>query len=143
MKKNLLIVGAGGHGKVVLDIAKSMECYNEIAFLDDKNEIGKEILDCQIIGTTKDLALFKDKFKDIAIAIGNNDVRVSIGHEAIKMGYNLPIISHKSSIISSYSSIGKGTVIMPNVVINTGSKVGELVILNTGSIIEHDCIIDD
>lgn len=143
MKKNLLIVGAGGHGKVVLDMAKSMECYNEIAFLDDKNAIGKEILDCPIIGTTKDLALFKDKFEDVAIAIGNNDIRISIGHEAIKMGYNLPIISHRSSIISSYSSIGKGTIIMPNVVINADSKIGELVILNTASIIEHDCVIED
>ncbi|MEG2246578.1 MAG: hypothetical protein RSC84_03935 [Peptostreptococcaceae bacterium] len=143
MKKNLLIVGAGGHGKVVLDMAKSTKNYSEIAFLDDSKKIGDKVLGHEVIGKIPDMKLFKDNFTDIAIAIGNNEVRVELGKQALSIGYSLPIISHKSSIISRYANIGNGTIIMPNVVVNADAKIGELVILNSSSVIEYDCVVGD
>lgn len=141
MKNNLLIVGAGGHGKVVLDMAKSTGNYTEFAFLDDGKRIGEKVLDCEVIGGISKLASYKNKFSNVAIAIGNNDIRVILGESAKNMGYNLPVISHRSSVISSYASIGKGTVIMPNVIVNADTEIGDFVILNSGSIVEHDNVI--
>lgn len=136
MRKKLLIIGAGGHGKVVADVAKTMNKYEGICFLDDNPT--KEFL-YPILGKIKDLHKFVNTH-DIFVAIGNQKVRRSI-MESINVDFATLI--HENSIIGSNVEIGMGCVIMPGAVINAGTKIGNGVIVNTCSSIDHDCVIND
>jgi sugar O-acyltransferase (sialic acid O-acetyltransferase NeuD family) len=140
MKDKLLIIGAGGHGKVVADIAKQMNRWRSISFLDDKELTGQ--IGLEVIGTTNEMDKFVDNH-EFVVAIGNNEKRRTYIHRLEKLGASLPIIKHPSAIISDQVKIGYGTVIMPGVIINCCAEIGKGCIINTGAIVEHDCVIGD
>lgn len=143
MNKNVVIIGASGHGKVIADIVlKSGD--NLIGFLDDNMDIqNKEIFkEKKVIGVVKDCEkIQRDNSKYFfVIGIGNNYIRKEM-FEKYKLNYYTAI--HPNAVISNQVEIGKGTVVMANVVINADSSIGENCIINTGSIIEHDNKIDN
>jgi sugar O-acyltransferase (sialic acid O-acetyltransferase NeuD family) len=138
----LLILGAGGHGKVVAEIAKLMGLWDKIAFLDDNDEI-KEVCGMQVIGRISDLGQFRHEYDNVFVAIGNNRLRIELINKALNEGFNVPILVHPFTSISKESSIGIGTVIMAGVVINPHVAIGKGCIINTSSSIDHDCIIED
>ena len=127
----LFIYGAGGHGRVIGDIA--LRNGYEIEFIDDGNN---NFL------TFKD---FSKKYKKskIVIGIGDNNIRKEKIEICEKLGYELVNIIDKSVIVGSNVKIGQGTVIMPHCVINNSASIGKGVIINTGAIVEHDCIVED
>ncbi|MFD6509863.1 MULTISPECIES: acetyltransferase [unclassified Bacillus (in: firmicutes)] len=140
----ILIIGRGGHSKVVKDIILSNEGYEIVGYLDDLYT-GINIIDNLYFGAIEDAQEIIKNFNDInlVIAIGNNKVR-----KIIFRRLNQPIdiyatLIHKTAIISPQARVGNGTVIMPNVVVNADTIIGNHTIINTGSIIEHDNIIDD
>lgn len=142
MSKQVVIIGAGGHSKVVADIViKSRD--KLIGFLDDNLEEGSKIIEgYQVLGKIeKCLDLQKEK-KDLyfIIAIGDNYIRKEI-YEKYKLNYYTAI--HPSSNIGLEVQISEGTVIMANVCINSNTKIGKNCIINTGAVIEHDNKIDD
>ena len=133
--KNLIIIGAGGHGRVAYDIAKN-NGYNHISFLDDK-ETGENI-----IGKTDDFVNFDDS-SVFFVAIGNNEIRKLVSEKLTAKNAEIVSLVHSSAIISESVAIGKGTIIMPGVIVNANTKIGEGCILNTGSSVDHDNIIGD
>lgn len=141
MKRNLLIIGAGGQGKVVADIAKRMNQWEEIAFLDDNEKI-KSVLGYKVIGKTSEYNKYLKEF-DVFVGIGNNDIRHMFHKELENKFASIPTLIHPSTIIGENVEIGKGTVIMPGVIINSSTKIGKGCIINTGSIIDHDNEIGD
>jgi sugar O-acyltransferase (sialic acid O-acetyltransferase NeuD family) len=140
MGKKVIIIGASGHGKVVADII--IKSGNEIAgFLDDSKTIGEDFCGYPILGKSSDYYKYKNDC-EFVIAIGNADVREKISNDYKDVKWHTPI--HPKSVISSIDvSIGEGTVVMANAVINSGAKIGNHCIVNTGSIVEHDNIIGD
>lgn len=140
MYDKLIIIGAGGHGKVVANIAM-LNGYKEIYFMDDdtsKKYIGKY----QIIGTTKDINRYKNEY-DFFIAIGNNETRKKLTMLLLDNDIQLVSLIHPSAVIDNTVQIGYGVVVMANAVINADTKIGNNVIVNTASSIDHDCIIND
>lgn len=133
MSKEVCLIGAGGHGKVIKDIALGNN-YKIVAFLDDNPDL-KELHEIPVI-RTKDLTQFSDK--KLVISIGNNKVRKRISEEVT--GEFTSVIDISSNV-SKFSQIGEGTVVMPSVTINSDTKIGKHAIINTGAIIEHDCLI--
>lgn len=138
----LLILGAGGHGKVVADTALTMKKWNNIAFLDDRKELEK-VIDIPIIGKLKDFESLKKDYQYAFVAIGNNELRLEWIERLLKAGFTIPTIIHPFSFVSKTSSIGEGTVIMAGAVINANSNIGRGCIINTSSSIDHDCILED
>ena len=134
----LLLVGAGGFGRVVLEHA-SRE--NDCAFLDDGQEIGKEIQGCRVIGRIKDLEKLYGQYKLLIVTIGNNKLREKIYSEAVRIGYAFPNIVVSSAYISPYAKIGSGSVVLNNVVIQNNARIGNGVILNPGVEIHHDSVV--
>ena len=129
---SLLIVGAGGHGKVVAEAAELMGKWERIAFLDPGKAgqvLGKPIF--------QDNEILHD-FANIFVAIGDNKKRLEKLIEYEKMGLIIPIIIHPSSKISKYVNIAEGTVVLTGVNINPGAEIGKGCIINTGSNIDHD-----
>ena len=141
MKDKLLIIGAGGHGKVIADIALKMNKWKTIAFLDDDGNI-KQSMDIAVIGK------FNDAFKyiqdyDIFVAIGNNSTRERIQKNLEKLGASMPVLIHPDATIGEQVKIGTGTAVMAGAIINCCTKIGKGCIINTGATIDHDNTIED
>lgn len=139
MSKDVVIIGAGGHAKVIAEIVlKSRD--NVIGFLDDNLDLQNKIiyLDKKVIGTTSSIEKYKNYY--FIIGIGNNFIR-----EKIDKNNKLKLYTaiHPSAIIAQDVEIGEGTVIMPGVVINPGTKIGKNSIINTSVSIDHDNTICD
>lgn len=146
--KKIVIIGAGGHAKVIADIIlKRRQLLNEnieiVGFLDDnfENLKDKEIFGYKVLGNLNFLNDLKSKDYLYIIAIGNNQIRKKIVDKNIDINYYTAI--HPTAVIANDVEIGKGTVIMANVVINSYSSIGIHCIINTASIVEHDNIIGD
>ena len=140
-KKGLVIIGAGGHGRVCADIALKMNKWNEIAFLDDDPIIGHS-MGIPIIGSSREFGHYVADY-DIFVAIGHNRVRADIYAQLESHEANIPVLFHPKAVLGEGVSIGAGTVVMADSVVNPCTKIGKGCIINTGSTIDHDCVIED
>ena len=138
MKDKLLLVGAGGFGRVVLEHAsREYDC----AFLDDGPEAGTVIDDAVVLGKTSDLARWYGEYKLLVVTIGNNALRERIYAEAREIGYSFPNIIHPSAYISPRAQLGSGIIILNNAVVQNGSKVGDGLIMNPGAELHQDSTV--
>lgn len=127
---NLLILGAGGHGRVVRETAEAMRMYDDIAFLDDHNP--------DAVGKLDDYKAFRDRFDAAFVAIGDNELR-SQWLEKLKLaGYQIPTLIHPRAYVSPLSTIGSGSIVEPLACINTGVVVDEGCIISISAVIDHD-----
>lgn len=137
----LLIIGAGGHGKVVANIAACMG-YKNIAFLDD---ISKEKL-CMGYPIV-DKAIFSEKYAttdtQFFVAIGDPKARKQIQKKLTKGNLSIATLIHPQAVIGKSVVVGEGTVIMPGAVINPDSRIGVGCIINTGATVDHDNYLED
>ena len=141
MNKKLAIIGAGGHGKVVGEIAL-LNQYDTIHFFDDKaNEIKK--FPFKICGNIDQLKKNVKNYDNFFVAVGNNNARYEHISWLKKNNNHIASLIHPKSIVSKFSSIEAGSCVMANAVINPGSFIKEGVIINTSSSIDHDCLIED
>ncbi|WP_367038092.1 acetyltransferase [Rossellomorea marisflavi] len=140
-KDKLLIIGAGGHGKVVADIAVNMKNWESIVFLDDDENITQS-LGFNVVGKISGFLDFIDDY-DIFVGIGNNIVRERVFQMLKKAGANIPVLIHPKSVIGTHVYIGSGTAVMAGVIINSSTYIGEGCIINTGATIDHDNILKD
>ncbi|PMQ01791.1 MAG: transferase [Dictyoglomus sp. NZ13-RE01] len=140
MSKKVVIIGAGGHAKVVASTL--LICgYNVIGFLDDdEKKIGTKLLDIPVIGNIE--LLKEGNFDFSIIAIGDNSIRRKI-YYLYKEYTNFVSIIHPFSYVHSSVEIGEGSVIFAGVVIQPDVRIGNNVIVNTSVSIDHDCVIGD
>lgn len=140
-KNKLIIIGASGHGRVVADIALKMNKWENIAFLDDDEDI-KVSLGLEVIGKSED-AFKHINDTDIFVAIGNNAIREKVQEKLYIKGASIPVLVHPNAVIGEQVELGIGTVIMAGVVINCCTKLGRGCIINTGATLDHDNLIED
>ena len=136
--KEIAIIGAGGHGKVLADIAEK-NGYTQIVFLDDNRNI-KECGGHPVIGGIGQIAHLKCS---AALGIGNAMIRERIFKQLKALNIELPPLIHPNAVISDDVTIGEGTVVMAGSVINTGTSIGKGCIINTCSSVDHDCTVGD
>ncbi len=133
MNNKLLIVGAGGHAKVVCDLAKNY--YKTIVIADD-NAKG-ELLGCSIIGNLEQVK--KGEKCDFIVAVGSNEVRERIFTELLEYGFTPISLIHPTAVIGEGVEIGVGSVVFAGAVINACAKIGVGCIVNTMASVDHDC----
>jgi len=140
MRDKLLIVGAGGFGRVVAEHAVlEYDC----AFIDDGPELGALVNGIPVIGRTNELDKFISDYKLLIVAIGNNKFREEVYKNAEEVGYEFPNIIDPSAYISPFAKLGKGCVILNNAVVQNNAKIGNGTILNSGVEAHHDSVIGD
>lgn len=140
---NIVILGAGGQGKVVLDILKKNN-YHVIGFIDDdKNKKGKLINNVKVLGNFLDINKTKKNIDGIVIGIGDNNIRSDYFLKIKKLNLKIVNAIHPNTIISENVKIGKGVIIVGGAVVNTNVKIGNNVIINTGATVDHDCVLGD
>lgn len=142
----IVLIGGGGHCKVIVSILKEIKKY-EIVGISDSQKKGNFVLGIPIKFDDKDLPqLFKNGIKNAFVSIGSvgdSSKRVEIFEFITKIGFKVPVIISPYALISEEVEIDIGTVIMSGVIINSGVKIGKNCIINTGAIIDHDCKIGD
>ena len=141
MKKNLVIIGASGHGKVIADIAMKMKKWESIFFLDDV-KTGSSVLGLSVIGNISSASLYIDD-SEFIIAIGNNLTRKLLQMKLESEGAKFAVLIHPAAILGTDVSICSGSVIMAGVVINSSTTVGKGCIINTACSLDHDNVIED
>lgn len=136
MCREVIIIGAGGHGKVIADIViKSKD--KVIGFLDDSKSVDR-ILTYPVLGKSADAM---DLDADIIIGIGNAGVRKRI-QESVDENRLVTLI-HPDDVVAENVVIGTGMVVMAGAVINPGTHIGKGCIINTCSSVDHDCVVGD
>ncbi len=137
MYNTLVIIGAGGHGKVVADMALKIG-YTDIVFADD--HATGTCMGLPVRYTCRDLLSLNDGKTDFVIAVGSNAARKAI---AERYPVNYVTLVHPSAELGACVTVGTGTVIMANAVINPCATVGKHCIINTAAVVEHDNTIGD
>jgi sugar O-acyltransferase (sialic acid O-acetyltransferase NeuD family) len=138
----LAILGAGGHGRVVADAATAAGWEN-IFFFDNLWPIKKNNAHWPVIGNTQDCVDNSYLYDGIVVAIGDCIFR-NIEYQKLKSsGARLINIVHPTAIISPFSSLGVGNVILARAVINIGVVIGDNCIVNTAATVDHDCHLSD
>ena len=132
----LLVVGAGGHAKVVIDAAE--EAGFEIAGI-----IGTATDVPEILGHPVSLSSEGLQADGFIAAIGDNATRARYFAEYARAGLPPFSVSHPSAIVGKDVSIGDGTFVAAGVIVNAGARIGVDAILNTGCIVDHDCVIGE
>ena len=154
MSDRFVVIGAGGHGRVVADALRA--CGSQVVGFVDGNPAlvgtrpGKD--EARVIATLDELlndpegvplALAGEDASALAFAlgIGDNEARLSI--VAGLAGRPLPPIVHPAAYVSTSASIGPGSVVLPGAVVHTSARIGCAVIVNSGAVVEHDCVVAD
>lgn len=128
-------MGAGGHGKVVLDIL--LECHTKISgFIDDdKKKWGSDVLGFPVLGGSDRIGVNNR----VAIGIGSNLLRAEVCQKIRSQGGTLCSAIHPKATVSRFAVLAQGVVIMAGAVVNAGAVLEEGVVINTGATVDHDC----
>jgi len=141
---SLIIVGAGGHAKVVLDAAQAMASFHIVGIADERREMhGALVLGYPVLGGLD--ALDDPTYRDcqLVVAIGDGAAREWVSADLEDRHRVFATVIHPSAQVGVETEVGPGTVVLAGAVINSGAGIGRHVIVNTRSSVDHDCSIGD
>src|SRR5690554_644353 len=141
-KKSLAMLGASGHGKVLADIAE-LTGWEEIDFYDDAWPQVEVNGAWNVLGVTDTLIDKVSDYEGVIVAIGNNSIRYEKLKQLKEVGAKIATLIHPSAVISQYSSIDEGSVVVAGAVVNPYTTIGMGAIINTSSSVGHDCSLGD
>ena len=136
--KKLLILGAGGYGKTIADVARQLGCYDKIAFLDDTKAGTPGVL-----GNCGEVFVFADGETEAYPAFGNNTARMDWMERLLDGGISVPTLVHPDAYVSPSATLGIGVTVLPKAVVNTGVTVKTGCIVNIGALIDHDTVVEE
>lgn len=140
-KPRVVVLGAGGHGRVILDALLAADQSEVVGFLDDdlKRE-GERVFGFPVLGLTSQLKELAEKvgFERVAVAVGDNFVRDQKLRQVQESGLRAATVVHPSARISRFVEIGNGVVILAGAVINPGTILEDNVCVNTAASVDHD-----
>lgn len=142
MTDSLLILGAGGHGRSVHELASLSGSFSHIAYLDDSWKLGG-VERTNIIGRIDQLEEFAPHYTYAVIGIGNNKIREQLQCQAANLGLKLATLIHPKAIVSPSVIVGAGTIVFAGVVIGVDAHIGQGVIINCVSAIDHNGTLED
>ncbi len=142
---NVVIVGAGGHGRVVLDIITNSHQFQAAGFLDANRALTGQIVDgLPVLGDLSHAdKLIPEGITGAIVAIGDNAIRGEYAQRLEKAGLNLVCAIHPHASLAGTAHIGRNVVIAAGAHVCAHARIGDSVILNTGSIVEHESRIEN
>lgn len=144
MKEKLILIGGGGHCKSCIDVIEQENKYEIAGILDMPENVGKNVSGYNIIGTDDDIEELSKQFKVFFITLGqikSAEKRIAIFNRLEELNAIIPVIISPRAYISVHANIGDGTIIMHDVVVNSGAYIGSNCIINTKALVEHDAVI--
>lgn len=146
MRKNLILIGAGGHARSCIDVIEQEGKFKITGIVGLESELGLQVNGYEVIATDKDLSTLIGKAQFALVALGqisSPDTRVSLYQRASKARFELASVVSPSAYVSPSAQIGNGTIVMHGAIINTGAKVGSNCIINSRALLEHDTQVLD
>lgn len=142
----IVVIGGGGHAKVIISILKKLNKFEISGYIDIKDK-GK-ILGINFLGNDNDIDAVckKNRIENAVIGIGQIEglsLRIKLAHDLKMKNLKIPPIISPDAVINEDVEFGDGTVVMDGVVINSGTRIGFFSIINTCVTIDHDCQIGD
>ena len=144
-KEKLVVFGAGGHAKVVIDIIEQQGTYEVAGLLDDDpKHKDKRFFGYPVLGTRAQLpALLSAQLRHAIVTIGDNASRTAVAAHLDQLGWRFASAVHPRASIGRGVEIGPGSVVMAGCVVNADTHLGRQVIVNTGATVDHDCRVED
>lgn len=140
----IAVYGAGGHGKVVADIAQSAGREVVVFIDDDPQRSGTSVAGIRVASWEEFLRMRGEAGEvELALGIGENGVRQRCAEKARTAQVPLATLVHPTAVVARSASLGEGTVVMAGAIVNPAASVGHGAVVNTGSIVEHDCRLGD
>lgn len=127
--RSLLILGAGGHGCVVAELARACG-YSRIDFADDRSPLA--------VGSLDELPSLALRYSAAAVSIGNLPLRRDLLDRLENLSMPIPALVHPSSTVSPSARIGPGVLVLPGAVVHTNAVVGKGAIVSAGAVVDHD-----
>src|SRR5215831_12409169 len=132
----LLLIGAGGHAKVVAEIAIQDQAFDLVGFI-DQHPVGTLVNGIPVVGSDEHLpSLWDTGVRHIHVAIGNNRLRSRLGQHASSLGFALSTLISPAAYISPSARLGPGSVIMAGAILNAEATIGDLTIINTNASVD-------
>lgn len=144
IRKNIVLIGGGGHCKSSINVIESTGEYNIIGILDLPSEFGKKVLNYEVIGNDEDYDKFHLAGCCFLITTGqikSADLRKRIFNRLNTINAEVETIISSTATVSKYAKIGRGTIIMHHCFINASVQIDENCIINTASVLEHDVVV--
>lgn len=138
---NLLILGAGGHGQVVAELAEELGQYGSIAFLDDAPTKSVNGFPWSILGPISELARYRTDFAIAFVAVGDSKRRLQLLSLAESGGYAVATLVHAAASVSRRAELEVGTVVCAGAVVQVNARLGRGCIVNTCASVDHGCIL--
>ena len=139
---SVLIIGAGGHGKVVADAALRSG-RTIVGFLDDRADQISMIIGIPVLGPVASLDARGNQFSQVIVAVGDAHKRMELIERLLGLGLKIPVIVDPSAVISRFATLAAGTVVLAQAAVNAGARIGMGVIVNTGATVDHDSVLGD
>lgn len=139
--KGILLVGAGGHCRSVIDVIEHEGRYEILGLVDIKANIGSRVLGYEVIASDDQLPELITRCSNALVTIGHiesNTLRVELFQRLKQLGYQLPTIVSPLAYVSKHAKLGEGTVVMHHALVNANATVGCNCIINTKALVEHD-----
>lgn len=141
----IVIVGGGGHAKVLIDLIRAARVYEIAGVLDARLDVGAKVLGVPVLGGDALLPeLYSRGMRSACIAvgsIGDNSRRKSLFDMVKGAGFGVPVLIHPASMVSPHAALAEGAQIMAGAVLQAECRIGENTIINTGALVEHDCSV--
>jgi len=145
-KKGIVLIGAGGHARSCIDVIEQDGEFQIVGLVGKNEEIGSLVLGYEVLSDDSMLLDLARKIPFALITIGqihNPEKRINLFQSAMSAGFTLASIRSPLAYVSPTASIGVGTIIMHDVIVNAGAKIGNNCIINSKALIEHDSVISD
>lgn len=139
----ILILGAGGFGRSLVEVVAAQGRYEAIGFLDDALAAGHVVRGLAAHGPMLSLSHWRGRVAGVVLGVGNNGVRAHWAAKAVEWGFELVTLIHPWCCVSPSAVLGPGTIVMPGAVIGSAARLGRGVILNAGAVMDHDTVVED
>lgn len=139
----VVIVGAGGHAKVIVELIRAEGRYHPVGCTDSGAAAGG-VLGLPWLGTDEALpALRAQGVRHAFVALGGNALRLKVARAVEALGFELVNALSPRAVLSPSARIGRGVAVMAGAVVNAEASVGDLAIINTNASVDHDCVIGE
>ena len=141
MSSPIIVYGAGGHARSLLEAIRSAGVFEAVALVDDNpDRAGTEVLGVPVVAGLDGVPGVEHAFVGVG-GVAERETRTRVVGRLLAAGFTLPPVVHASAAVSPWAELGRGVQILALAVVNAGAVLHDGAIVNTGAIVEHDCVV--
>jgi len=143
--QKIILLGGGGHCKSCIDVIEQEAKYEIMGILDQESLVGEELLGYFFIGTDADIETYVNKGYSFLVTVGqikSPEIRKKLFRKLLALQAKIVTIISPRAYLSKHASIGEGSIVMHDALVNADARIGENCIINSKALIEHDATIE-